>query len=437
MFLRTREHNGKVLVTSENARWMLITKEEQEEIVHDKISPNLHKKLEENKLIMTENNSQAILADMKEKNGMLLQNPTLHIIVPTTRCNLNCIYCHSMPCEKQDMDKETAGKTIDFILNSPAKTMTIEFQGGEPLLNFEIVRYIIEEAKQKKDIKFDLVTNLTQMTEEIASYLMENDISICTSLDGPKDIHDKNRPGSYDLTIKWIDYFRKKGYPINAGLVITRNSLGRGKDIVDEYMRQGLRWIKLRPADPTGKALSDNQAVPTADEYITFWKETIDYLLDMNKRTFLPDRHTYFLLTKLYQIQAYYSELASPCGAIIGQLAYNPDGTISCCDEARIHELFTIGNVDQPFKEVVTSEKSCSIISASLNDTLLCDACAFKPFCGVCPVCTYAKTGSLVPILSQDDRCRILQAQFTHLIDLLQTDKKDVLEDWLRRTKHF
>ncbi|MGM5488448.1 MAG: radical SAM protein [Nanobdellota archaeon] len=433
--IRTRPFGNRILATSENGRWLLLTREEFRQLENP--DPILYKKLETNKLIMTHNNQHAIEQDMRQKMGMLYQSPTLHIIVPTTRCNQNCIYCHSMPCDQQDMSKETAKQTLDFILKSPARSLTIEFQGGEPLLNFEVVRYIIEQArKSPKKISFDLVTNLTLMDESKASYLMDNNVSICTSLDGPESIHNTNRPpDSHKETVKWIRYFQEKRYPINAGLVITRNSIGKGKEIVNEYLELGLRWIKLRPADPTGKALQ-NPIVPTAEEYIGFWTETIEYLLEMNKRTFLPDRHTYYILTKLYNRPAYYSELASPCGAILGQLAYNPDGSISCCDEARIHDLFTIGTTDQPFRDVITSEQACSIMAASMNDTLLCDACVFKPFCGVCPVCTYAQSGSLVPINSQDDRCKILQAQFTHIIHMLQNqEKREILETWLERTK--
>ena len=105
----------------------------------------------------------------------------MHIIVVTKRCNHLCVYCQAgraeFQNEKYDMNEETAKKTVDLIFQTPAKSFTIEFQGGEPLLNWKIIKFIVEYAKTKNEIfkkrlNFSLVTNLSLMTDDKYKYLI-------------------------------------------------------------------------------------------------------------------------------------------------------------------------------------------------------------------------------------------------------------------------
>ena len=71
------------------------------------------------------------------------------------------------------MEKETAEKAIDLVLLSPSPYITIEFQGGEPLLNFDLIRFVVETLEQKqthKKINFSIVSNLTKITEEMIAF---------------------------------------------------------------------------------------------------------------------------------------------------------------------------------------------------------------------------------------------------------------------------
>ena len=114
-----------------------------------------------------------------------------------------------------------------------------------------------------------------------------------------------------------------------------------------------------------------------------------------------------------------YLELRSPCGAAIGQIAYNYNGDIYTCDEARMIEddLFLLGSVlDDEYKDVVTCDKACAVINASINDQYICNNCAYKPYCGICPVCNYAEQGSVIGKITQTSRCRIFMEQFDWVI---------------------
>src|SRR5205814_1931732 len=91
---------------------------------------------------------------------------------------------------KYDMTEEAASRALDLVFRSPAPSIKIEYQGGEPLLNFDLIRYITETAERRnasvgKDLQFVVTTNLSLITDEILTYLKEHAIWVSTSLDGP------------------------------------------------------------------------------------------------------------------------------------------------------------------------------------------------------------------------------------------------------------
>ena len=111
------------------------------------------------------------------------------------------------------MTERTAQRALDIAFESPNPRIKIEFQGGEPLLNFPLIVKIVDSAKAMapkadKEIDFVIASNLALLTDEILSFCKANDVQISTSLDGPRDLHNSNRPrpggNSYELAVKGI-----------------------------------------------------------------------------------------------------------------------------------------------------------------------------------------------------------------------------------------
>ena len=110
-------------------------------------------------------------------------------------------------------------KVIDMIFQSPTKRPKIEFQGGEPLLNWDVVvasvLYAEELARQQnRQVTFVICTNLTTITHEQLEFCKEHNIALSTSLDGGRDIHDacrkdKSGRGTYDAFMKKFDLARE------------------------------------------------------------------------------------------------------------------------------------------------------------------------------------------------------------------------------------
>lgn len=458
---RFKEFEDNVLVTTEHGSWTSLSKEEFEQLKSKKINDELKPKLEEKGILLTERSTNTTKRDFYNRFKFLKQGASLHIVVVTKRCNHKCLYCHAaaenLSKSDYDMDEETAKKTVDFIFQSPSNSITIEFQGGEPLLNFDVIKTITKYAKEKnltykKKLQFVMVSNLTVMDDDILDYCIKNDIFLCTSLDGPEGLHDKNRkfPGSsHSLVSKWIKKIqgeykeRKIDYTkINALITVSKDTLSMSKEIIDEYLSHDLDGVHLRFINQLGFAEKNVSHIGyTPEEFIAFWKKALDYIIDKNKKgTFFTERGAVIILKKLLEKEdPNYLDMRSPCGAVIGQLAYNYDGNIYCCDEGRSIEspIFRVGNVhNDTYAKTVRSENSCAIISASINDTTICDLCTYKPFCGLCPVCAYAEQGTITGIVPQTTQCKVYMAQFDYIIDKLLTDKeaKKIFELWI---KHY
>lgn len=441
--VRKRKVRDNYLLTTEAGTWVILTPEEFKSFETGKIdeSDNLFKTLSEKFMILHPHNKEDYVAAYKKRFDHFYQGTSLHIIVPTLRCNLNCVYCHasSANCKtsEYDMDEATAKKTVDFIFQSPSPSISIEFQGGEPTLNLGIVKFIVKYAEElnrkfQKNLKFVLVSNLSHVSEDFVNFCIEHKIHLSTSLDGHQPIHDKNRSMSHDRVIKNLKHIRKRmkeagtEIEVNALLTVTRDALKYPKEIVDEYISIGMKNIFIRHLNRLGMAQKDwDELGYSAEEFITFWKQCMDYIIE-NDLDIFPYEVFIIVLKILGEEDPNYLDMRSPCGAVIGQLLYNYDGTIYSCDEARMvgEDLFKLGTVNQSFKTVVSCNKSCALISSSVNDNFVCDDCAYKPYCGICPVCNYAEFGSVIANIAETRKCKISLAQFDYIFDKLINDKR-------------
>jgi len=431
--------SGRNLVTVDHGAWALLDDRELRLLRSMKVGkdPSLFNLLKERGIIITEDSVGRVAEDYAKRFHFLDYGPTLHIVVPTFRCNQKCIYCHSRSqppdAKGYDMDEKTAKQVVDFIMSTPAETMVIEFQGGDCSMNFGIVKYIFgyatEQAELKdKDLKFSVVTNLTNMNDEMLGFLKESKImGLSTSLDGPKHVHDANRKyisgaGTYDDVAYWIRKIKsefKYAFNLNAMTTVTRHSLPYAKEIVDDFVDLGFTGVWLRFLNNLGFAQSAWQEISyTPDEFLKFWREGLSRVLEVNKEKMFQENFSKILLMKmLSRKDPMFVDVQSPCGAAIGQLLYDNKGDIFTCDEAKVlGDTFRLGNVkDSTFADVINHPTTVSMLNVSSKLSSVCDACAFSPYCGLCPVDTYMSQGSIIPKLAQSFRCKV----FNGMIDTL------------------
>jgi len=371
--------------------------------------------------------------------------PTLHIVVLTNNCNYFCKYCRAIdPHNKNNflkMNITTITRIIDFIFNIPSNDIVIEFQGGEALINWETLKYGILYAhylnrKFKKELILSIVSNLSLVDEEKLKFLIDKKVNICTSLDGPKEIHDKQRiylnGSSYDATMYWLKEAIKMinnssskervDYLPSALMTTTRYSLTKHVEIINEYLKLGLGGIFIRELSPIGYTKYVwNELGYSPKDFLLFYEKSLDYILNLNlKGNLFVERNTAIRLKKLlFKIEPNFLDLRNPCGAGIGQLAYNPNGDIYTCDEGRIISAngdykFKLGNVyNNTYQEILSHPIVCEcILTSYLDNHYQCRACAFKYYCGICPVHNYEKAGSLYGSYLSNDWCEIQKGIF-------------------------
>jgi radical SAM protein with 4Fe4S-binding SPASM domain len=143
-------------------------------------------------------------------------------LIVTEDCNLRCSYCFEHHKSKKKMNLPTARRTLDDLLSHDTgfQWVNIEFSGGEPMLNFELIQQVFYYVKttfpsDSRKFTFNIGTNGTVLTEEMKAWLERFPcITIGLSLDGTKEVHDRNRCNSYDRVMDNLNFFKLYNVPV-------------------------------------------------------------------------------------------------------------------------------------------------------------------------------------------------------------------------------
>jgi His-Xaa-Ser system radical SAM maturase HxsB len=393
----------------------------------------------------------------RTKLSRVSQFTGLHMFVVTLRCDHTCQYCQVSRQTKDrvafDMSDAVARHAVDLVFESPSRALKIEFQGGEPLLNFERIKSIVELAEarnrqEKRDLQFVIASNLSLLSDEILEFCELHNIYFSTSLDGPASLHNRNRPrpgrNSYELTVTGIEKIRcHLGVDrVSALMTTTEASLPHVRQIIDEYVGQGFRSIFLRPLSPYGfAARSGHFARYDSERWLEFFKEGLEYILDINRKGYaLAETYSAIVLRKMLTPQnPGYVDLQSPAGMGISGVVYNYDGDVYASDEARMlaemgDKTFRLGNVLQDdYRAIFLSDALLDPLEASVAESVpICADCAFVPYCGADPVYHHATQGDAVGRRLTSGFCHRNIGIFRHLITLMEDSPKDreVLLRW-------
>ncbi len=398
---------------------------------------------------------------LRTRYSRLSDFTSLHIFVVTLRCEHSCPYCQvsrqSEDKDAFDMTQEIADKSLDLVFKSPSPSIKIEFQGGEPLLNFAMIKYVVARAldlniEAGKNLDFVIATNLAVVTREILEFCKQHKIHISTSLDGPADLHNKNRPrpgkDSYERTIEGVQLVRDilGKDQVSALMTTTEASLSRVKEIINEYLKHDFPGIFLRHLSPYGFAIKTKsfRAYKTS-EWIEFYSEGLDYIIDLNKRGIqFQEYYASTVLTKiLTSSDPGFVDLMSPSGMGIAAVVYNYDGSVHPSDESRMlaemgDNTFRMGNVlNNTYEEIFGSENLLNPLEESFSGSApMCVDCAFEGYCGSDPVYHYAVHKDFLARKPESDFCFRNMSIFKLLITKMEADPyvKDLFMRWANRT---
>ncbi|WP_046865148.1 His-Xaa-Ser system radical SAM maturase HxsB [Microvirga massiliensis] len=398
-----------------------------------------------------------LAAKLRSRKSFLRGGPSLHIFVVTLGCDHSCPYCQvsrrSHASDAFVMSSAVADHAVDRLFESPPRVLTVEFQGGEPLLAFPVIRRVVEkiEARNRTEgrrITYAIATTLHHLTDDVLAFLKAHDFQVSTSLDGPASLHNANRPlpgqDAHALTLGGIERVREAigSDQISALTTLTRRSLSVPEAIVDEYVRLGFRSVFLRPLSPFGFARrSERRLGYGTDEFLAFYERALDYIIALNARGIdIEETYASILLSSiLTPFPTTYMDLRSPVGSGFGTLVYNYDGSVYASDEGRMlremgEDSLRLGSVEQPYDELMRSPTMQLLAAAGLSEAQPgCSDCVFVPYCGPDPAGSLSRHGDPVGHRAESEHCKRHMGLFRILFERLAHDQTatEVFRRWV------
>lgn len=342
-------------------------------------------KIKEDGLLFSENIN---INNFNYNNENIVKALCLHV---AHDCNLRCKYCFAsqgdFKGERLLMPLEVGKKALEFIVNSSGnrKNLEVDFFGGEPLMNFEVVKDLVAygrelEKNHNKRFRFTITTNGVLLDEDKMEFINENMDNIVLSLDGRKEVNDNMRTtvdgeGSYDIIVpKFIEIADKRGdkdYFVRG--TFTSNNLDFTRDAL-EFYNLGFKKISIEPVvtDPKEEyAIKEEHLDTILNEYEEFSKEYIKikkmdkdftffhFMIDLNQGPCLIKR-------------------ATGCGAGSEYMAVTPEGDLYPCHQFVGNDDFKLGDV---FNGVINSDIREKFKQSNVFSKEECKTCWARFYC--------------------------------------------------------
>ena len=329
--------------------------------------------------------------------------PTLAVIKATLACNLKCVYCYANAGVNQSsrMPFETARRIVDeYVRLNPNKSVTMLMHGGEPLLNFGLIKEVVEYSKKYgKKVVVSIQTNAALVNDEIAEYLKENHIEVGVSVDGPALFQNSTRPlqngkGSFDQVLRGIRCLQKHKVPFGVLCVMTSNVANNIDEILDFYLSNGIYCFSFIPLMKFGRGLNDSSLYVTGEQIFKAYKRIFERIIENNAHNEkkINERVLSNMALSLFANENPFMCTQTPCGAGRRILGFSNNGDVFLCDDFIDDPDFKIGNVNEsPIDELlVQSSVVARSLSRSKDNFKRCKNCAWKALCGgVCHAVDY------------------------------------------------
>lgn len=349
-------------------------------------------------------------------------------------CNLRCKYCFAGTGDykghREFMSEEVALKAVDFLIENSGnrKILEMDFFGGEPLLNFDVVKKTVEYANEKasalgKKFLFTMTTNGVLLRGEIADWLNENMENVVLSLDGRQEIHDDvrktvNGKGSFEVIIQnFKDFVAKRGdksYYIRG--TFTNKNLDFAKDVL--FMADsGFKEISLEPV-----VLEKGHELAITEEMLPEIKEEYKRLArEYIKRRKEGNGFHFFHFTIDLEGGPCLAKRVNACGAGNEYFSVTPVGDIYPCHQFADKPEFYMGNV---FEGKINEEIRAKFKNSSLFTREGCEDCFARYHCsGGCAANNYAFNGDINKPYKQT--CEMLKARTECAMHILSVEKED------------
>ena len=358
--------------------------------------------LEKDKMLFSEDVYAQVIPKI-ERRDPVVKALCLHI---AHDCNLKCRYCFAEEGEyhgkRELMSLEVGKKAIDFLIKASGKrkNLEVDFFGGEPLMNFDVVKQIVAyarsiEKEHNKNFRFTLTTNGMLVDDDVIEFANKECHNVVLSLDGRKEVHDHlrktvNGKGSYDIIVpKFQEFVKKRG---NKGYYVrgtyTHNNTDFTNDIFHMadlgFTELSMEPVVCAPDDPY--ALTYDDLPILFEQYEILAKEMLKREKEGRPLTF------YHYMIDLTGGPCIYKRI-SGCGSGTEYMAVTPWGDLYPCHQFVGNEDFLMGNVWDGVKRTdIRDEFKCCNVYAKEK----CSKCFARFYCsGGCAANSYNFHGSI------------------------------------------
>ena len=359
--------------------------------------------LKAEKRLFTEDTFSPMANTLKQKTAGVVKALCLHV---AHTCNLNCSYCFAAQGKYQGeravMSFEVGKRALDFLIENSGsrRNLEVDFFGGEPLMNFDVVKQLVayarEVEKEKgKNFRFTLTTNGVLIDDDVIDFANREMSNVVLSLDGRKEIHDRfrvdyNGVGSFDRIVpkfqKLVEARGNKNYYMRG--TFTHANPDFLKDI-EEMLNLGFTELSMEPV----VCASDDPSALTAED-MPIVKQQYEKLAElMLKRNKEGKPFTFYhYMIDLSGGPCIYKRV-SGCGSGTEYMAVTPWGDLYPCHQFVGDEKFKLGSV---FEGVTNKSVQDEFASCNVYSRKECDNCWAKLYCsGGCAANAYHATGSV------------------------------------------
>ena len=363
------------------------------------------KSLESMQKLYTPDTYADMAFDFKNRNTVL-KAMCLHV---AHTCNLNCEYCFASQGkyhgERALMSFEVGKRALDFLIeNSGTRhNLEVDFFGGEPLMNWEVVKQLVAYAREQekihnKNFRFTLTTNGMLIDDDVIEFSNKEMSNVVLSLDGRKEVHDRlpkdyTGKGSYDIIVpKFKEFVERRG---NKSYYMRGTFTHANTDFTNDIFHMADMGFTELSMEPVVCAPSDASALTEADLPVLFEQyEILAKEMIKRKREGRPFTFYHYMLDLKHGPCIY--KRISGCGSGTEYVAVTPTGDIYPCHQFVGDAKYLLGNIYDGISntEVQNEFKLCNAYARKE-----CEDCWAKLYCsGGCAANSYHATGKITGI---------------------------------------
>lgn len=340
---------------------------------------------------------------LKAKTSGVVKALCLHV---AHTCNLCCSYCFAgqgrYSGERALMSFETGRRALDFLIENSGgrRNLEVDFFGGEPLMNFDVVKRLVEyarsvEGEKGKNFRFTLTTNGVLIDDEVIDFANREMSNVVLSLDGRREVHDRFRVdhagrGSWDRIVpkfkRLVEARGGKNYYIRGTFThMNPDFLEDIKTMLDlGFDELSMEPVVCPPDDPL--ALTEDDLPVVLEQY-----ERLADLIVSRREEGRPFTFYHYMID-LEEGPCIYKRI-SGCGSGCEYLAVTPDGQLYPCHQFVGDEKFRLGDV---WEGVTNTEMQAEFAASNVYTKPACEDCWAKLWCaGGCAANSYHAAGSV------------------------------------------